>query len=180
MNPFVFLIDTLFYLYILLLMLRLLLQWAKADFYNPLSQFIVKLTNPPVIPLRRIIPGYWGIDFATLVLVLLLTAIKLAVVAMINGVDPAALSFLGISVAAVFETIDLILSIFLFAIFIQAILSWINPDPYNPVMSVLGSLTRPVLTPFRKMIPPISGIDISPIFAIIAIMFIKQSLHYLF
>ncbi|TNF35135.1 MAG: YggT family protein, partial [Gammaproteobacteria bacterium] len=65
MNPFAFLIDTLFYLYTLLLMLRLLLQWVHADFYNPLSQFVVKLTNPPVIPLRRIIPGYWGIDFAT-------------------------------------------------------------------------------------------------------------------
>lgn len=180
MNPFAFLIDTLIYLYILLLMLRLLLQWVKADFYNPLSQFIVKLTNPPVIPLRRLIPGYWGIDFATLVLVLVLTAIKLAVIAMINGVDPTSLSIISLSVVALFETIDLILSIFLFSIFIQAILSWVNPDPRNPVMNVLGSLTRPVLKPFRKLIPPISGIDISPIFAIITIMFLKQSLHYLF
>ncbi len=179
MNPFAFLIDTLLYLYTLLLMLRLLLQWARADFYNPLSQFIVKVTNPPVLPLRRIIPGYWGIDFATLILVLLITAVKLALISMINGIDPAALSIISLAVVAVFETIDLILSVFLFAIFIQAILSWISPDPYNPVMSILGSLTRPVLRPFRKLIPPISGIDISPIFAIIAIMFIKQSLHYL-
>ena len=180
MNPFAFLIDTLFYLYTLLLMLRLLLQWVHADFYNPLSQFVVKLTNPPVIPLRRIIPGYWGIDFATLLLVLVLTAIKLSVIALINGVSPAEFSVFSLTIVAVFETIDLVLSIFLFAIIIQAVLSWVNPDPYNPVMSILGSLTRPILRPLRKLIPPISGIDISPIFAIIAIMFIKQSLHYLF
>ena len=178
MNPFAFLIDILFHLYTVVLMLRLLLQWVRADFYNPVSQFIVKITNPIVIPLRRIIPGYWGIDFATLTLVLLITAIKIMLVALINGVSIADITALGLIIKTLLDTVDLVLNVFLFAIFIQAILSWVNPDPYNPVVGLLNSLTWPVLKPFRKLIPPTGGFDLSPIFAIIAILFIKQSIHY--
>jgi len=178
MNPFAFLVDILMHLYTLVLMLRLLLQWVKADFYNPVSQFIVKITNPVVVPVRRIIPGYGGIDVATLLLILLVTALKLTLVALLNEVAITSISALGLTVNTLLDSIDLLLNVFLFAIFIQAILSWVNPDPYNPVMSLLHSLTWPVLKPFRKLVPPISGFDISPIFAIIAILFIKQSLHY--
>jgi YggT family protein len=178
MNPFAFLVDILLHLYTLVLMLRLLLQWVRADFYNPVSQFIVKITSPLVVPLRRIVPGYGGIDFATLLLVLLITALKLSLVAVLNGVPIGDISALGLLIKTLLDTIDLVLNIFLFAIFIQAILSWVNPDPYNPVMSLLGSITWPVLKPFRKLLPPIGGFDISPIFAIIAILFIKQTIHY--
>lgn len=172
MNPLVFLVDILIHLYTLALMLRLILQWVRADFYNPVSQFLVKITNPVVSPLRRIIPGYWGIDFATLILVLLFTAIKTMIV--YSNLSPETVA-LGTLIA----TLDLVLNIFLYAIIIQAILSWVNPDPYNPVVSLLNSLTWPILKHFRKLIPPISGFDISPIFAIIAILFVQQSIHYL-
>ena len=178
MNPFAFLIDILLHLYTVVLMLRLLLQWVRADFYNPVSQFIVKITNPVVIPLRRMIPGLAGIDMASLLLVLVITALKLTLVNVLNGIPLGDISALGLLLTVLLDTVNLVLNIFLFAIFIQAILSWVNPDPYNPVIGLLNSLTWPVLRPFRKLVPPISGFDISPIFAIIAILFIKQTLHY--
>lgn len=180
MNPFAFLIDILLHLYALVLLLRLLLQWVKADFYNPVSQFIVKITSPLVVPVRRMVPGIGGIDMATLLLVLLITAFKITLVALLNGVPIGDISALGVLLRTLLDTIDLVLNVFLFAIFIQAILSWVNPDPYNPAMSLLSSLTWPILRPFRKLVPPISGFDISPIFAIIAILFVKQTIHYLF
>ena len=176
MNPFVFLIDILFHLYTVILMLRLILQWARADFYNPVSQFIVKITNPLVKPLRRIIPGFFGIDFATLVLIFALTTVKILIVYSLSGYN----LFGGLLIITiVLDVVDLLLNIFLFAIIIQALLSWVNPDPHNPVVALLNSLTWPILKHFRKLIPPISGFDISPIFAIISIMFIQQSIHYL-
>ena len=178
MNPFAFLIDILIHLYIVVLMLRLILQWAHADFYNPVSQFVVKVTNPVVTPLRRLIPGYWGIDFATLLSILVFTAIKLSLVALINGAALSDISALGLFLSTLLETVNLILNIFLFAIIVQAILSWVNPDPYNPVVGLLHAITAPVLKPFRQLVPPISGMDISPIFAIITILFIKQSINY--
>lgn len=175
MNPFAFLIDILFHLYTVVLMLRLLLQWVRADFYNPVCQFIVKVTNPVVIPLRRFIPGFRGIDVSTLVLILAFTAVKLLLVYGLSGYD---VSIAAVMIKTFVETIILLLNIFLFAIIIQAILSWVNPDPYNPVVSLLNYLTWPVLKHFRKLLPPISGFDLSPIFAIITILFIKQSILY--
>jgi len=177
MNPFAFLIDTLFYLYTLLLMFRLLLQWVRADFYNPLSQFVVKVTSPLVIPLRRIIPALGGIDLATLLLVLTLTFIKLALISWIAGIP---FNALWLALATLMETIILLLDIFLFSILILAIMSWINPDPYRPAAKLLQSLSRPVMKPLRQHIPPIGGIDISPMIAIILILFIKQTLRYFF
>ncbi len=173
MNPFVFLIDILFQLYATALLIRLLLQWVRADFYNPVSQFIVKITNPPVLPLRKIIPGFGGIDAATLVLAYLVIAIKVMLV--YQTVDA-----LAIGIIALGQTLILIISIFLYSIIIQAILSWVNPDPHNPAVSLLNSLTNPILKHFRNLIPPISGMDISPIFAMITLMFVQYSVRYIF
>lgn len=173
MNPFIFLIDILFQLYATALLIRLLLQWVRADFYNPVSQFIVKITNPPVKPLRRLIPGFGGIDLATLILAVLVLAVKTMIV--YQTVNPLAIALVSSG-----QTLILILSIFLYAIIIQAVLSWVSPDPYNPVVSLLNSLTFPILKHFRKLIPPISGMDISPIFAIIALMFVQYSIRYLY
>ncbi len=173
MNPLIFLVDIVFQLYATALLIRLLLQWVRADFYNPISQFIVKITNPPVKPLRRIIPGFGGIDLATLILAMLVIAIKTMLI--YQTINP-----LPISLVTIGQTLILILSIFLYSIIIQAILSWVNPDPYNPAVSLLNSLTSPIMKPFRKLIPPISGMDISPIFAIIAILFVQYTIRYLF
>lgn len=173
MNPFIFLIDIIFQLYATALLIRLLLQWVRADFYNPVSQFIVKITNPPVIPLRKIIPGFGGIDIATLLLAFLVLAIKTMLV--YQTIEP-----LAVGIIAIGQTLILAISIFLYSIIIQAILSWVNPDPYNPIVALLNSLTFPVLKHFKRLVPPISGMDISPIFAIITLMFVQYSIRYIF
>ena len=176
-NPLLFLIETLFDLYIIVLMLRFILQQVRADFYNPISQFIVKATAPVLNPARKIIPGIGGIDLATIIVVILFIAAKIFIIALLAGYSPTlpALILTGIR-----DFISLALNIFIFAIVIQAILSWINPDPYNPVSGLLFSITRPVLEPFRRIIKPVGGLDLSPLFALIALMFVQRLVVYLF
>ncbi|HED33504.1 MAG TPA: YggT family protein [Gammaproteobacteria bacterium] len=173
MNPFVFLIDILFQLYATALVIRVLLQWVRADFYNPVSQFIVKITDPVVKPIRRIIPGYAGIDLGTLLLAVLVLTVKTILI--YQTLNP-----LVIALVTSGHTLLLIINIFLYSIVIQAILSWVNPDPYNPVVSILNSITQPILKHFRKLIPPTGGIDLSSLFAIIALVFIQFSTSYLY
>ena len=176
-NPLIFLIRTLLDIYTSILMLRFLLQQVRADFYNPISQFIVKLTNPVVMPARRIIPGFRGYDVATLVLVFALIIIKIVLLASLSGVS---LNFISIAFVALQELVLLLINVFMFAIFVQAILSWVNPDPHHPVAALLRSITAPVLRPFQQLIKPISGIDLSPLVALIALMFAKSLVIYLF
>lgn len=166
-NAGAFLIQTLFGLYILLIMLRFLLQWVRADFYNPLSQFIVKVTNLPLLPLRRIIPGFGGLDSAAMLLMLLLEYAELLLLSLLPGRGLP--NLFGLGILALVELLALVLKVFLYGIFIQAILSWIPSAGYNPVASLLDQLTAPVLRPFRNLIPPISGMDLSPMAAIIAL-----------
>ena len=176
-NPLLFLIRTLVDIYTSLLMLRFLLQQVRADFYNPISQFIVKLTNPVVMPARRIIPGFRGYDLATLFLVLALIILKIVLLASLAGFS---INAVGLILAALQELILLLINIFMFAIFVQAILSWVSPDPYHPVTALLYNLTNPVLRPFQQLIKPISGIDLSPLVALIALMFAKSVVIYVF
>lgn len=176
-NPLIFLLRTLLDIYISLLMLRFLLQQVGADFYNPLSQFIVKLTNPVVKPARRLIPGLGGIDLATLLLVLALIITKIIVLASLASYQVTALALV---LATARELILLVINIFIFAIFVQAILSWINPDPNHPVAGLLRSLTAPVLRPVQQFVKPISGIDLSPLVALLALMFAKSLVYYVF
>lgn len=176
-NPLIFLIDILFDIYITVLMLRFLLQQLGADYYNPIAQFIVKATQPVVSPARRFIPSYRKIDLATLLLVVVFIAVKIVLITSLRGTD---FSIVSILIISIYDLISLTFDIFIFAIFLQAILSWINPDSHNPVSSILYSLTTPVLRPVRKMLPDMGGIDISPIFALIALMFIKRVVLYFF
>lgn len=173
MNPFVFLIDLLFQLYATALLIRVLLQWVRADFYNPVSQFIVKITDPVVKPTRRIIPGYAGIDLATLLLAVLVLTVKTILV--YQTLNP-----LAIALVTSGHTLLLVINVFLYSIIIQAVLSWVNPDPYNPVVSLLNSLTDPILKHFKKLIPPMGGVDLSSLFAIISLIFIQYSTGYVY
>ena len=170
-NPLEFIISTLFGLYILAVMLRFLLGVVRADFYNPISQFLVKITNPPLLPLRKIIPGVGKIDIAAIVLMLLLQLILLAIIVALRGVVPPLLPLL---LTAVGELIMLVINIFLVAIIVQVIISWINPGSYNPVNSLLHSLTGPVLRPIQRIIPPLSGMDLSPLFALIGLQVLRM------
>lgn len=153
-----FLIETLFWLYILLVLLRFLLQVLRADFYNPISKFLVKVTNPPLRPLRRMIPGLWGIDLASVVLLLGLEGVKLYLLYSLHGVTAKPLGILVLSVA---ELLYLTFGVFLFALVVRAVLSWIAPHTYNPATSLLISLSEPLLRPARRVIPPVSGLDLS-------------------
>ena len=161
-----FLIQLGFGCYILAVLLRFLLQWARADFYNPLVQVLVKLTNPPLLPLRRYIPGYRGLDMAAVVLMLLLQLVELLLVIWLFG-QPVTLS--GLLVSALAELLGLLLTVLLWAVIIQAILSWFNPDVRQPAVRLLYQLTEPVLRPARRLLPPVSGLDLSPLLVIIVL-----------
>ena len=176
-NPLIFLIDTLFSIYIAIMLLRFILQQVGADFYNPISQFVVKFTQPLVSVARRFIPSIKKIDTATLVLVLTLIIIKTVILLSIAGYPFNGVQLL---VQALYDLVSLSFDIFIVALFVQAILSWVSPDPRNPVNSLLHYLTLPVLRPIRKYIPPVGGIDLSTLVALIGLMFIKRVVLQLF
>ena len=175
-NPYVsnaatFLIHTLFSIYLLLVMLRFILQLLRADFYNPVSQFIAKATTPALRPLRRLIPGLFGIDTASVVLMFVLKAIELFLIIRISG---GAATGIGLFVLTAAELLALVVNVFLFAIFIQVILSWINPGAYNPMTSLLNSITEPLLAPARRLIPATGGLDLSPMAVIIVLYLVSM------
>ena len=176
-NAATFLIETLFGLYILIVMLRFLLQWARADFYNPISQFLVAVTNPPLVFLRKIIPGFFGIDISALVLLVALAVVKVYLIFAIAGFTP---QFPGALMLGVGEVLQLAVYVFIFSMLIRVVLSWINPGSYNPVIGLINQLTEPLMAPARRIIPPFGGLDISPIivfiFLYLTLMLVVQPL----
>lgn len=172
-NPIAFLIEVVFGLYIAIVMLRFLFQWVKADFYNPISQFVIKVTTPVLNPLRGFIPGYGGADLAALVLAWLLKSVELALIAMLAGLDA---NLLGALLWAIPALIGLTINIFLFAVFVRVILSWINPDPYHPGVALLERLTDPLMRPAQRFLPPISGLDLSPVLVVVGLMLLQMLL----
>ncbi len=168
-NTTTFLIETLFGLYMLIVMMRFLLQWARADFYNPVSQFLVKATQPVLGPIRKIVPGLGGLDVASLVLLFVLQFAMLWIKTAILG---QAAGLAGLAVLAVAEVIALAVKVFIFAIIIQVVLSWISPGTYNPVTSLIHSLTEPVLRPARQLLPDMGGLDLSPLLVLLALQVI--------
>jgi YggT family protein len=173
-NPLEFLITTLISLYILAVMLRFLLGAVRADFYNPVSQFLVRITNPVLAPMRKIIPSVGKYDTSALLLMLLLQIISLVLMVLLRG---SSVSIIALLVFAVAELVLLLVNIFIFSIVIQVILSWINPGTYTPVGALLYSLTNPILAPIQRIIPPVAGIDLSPLFALIGLQVIKMLIH---
>ena len=174
MTATIFLIQTVFGFYILAVMLRFLLQAVRADFYNPLVQFLVRITNPPLLPLRRIIPGYRGLDLAAIVLAFALQLVEVLLVTLLLGQAPG---IGGLLLLTVMELLKLLINIYLWGIIIQVVLSWINPDPRHPAARVLVQLTAPLLRPARRMLPPISGVDLSPMLVVVALIFISLLLQ---
>ena len=173
MNAFVFLVDTLFSLYLMVVLLRLWLQFAQADFYNPFSQFVVKATHPIVGPLRRMIPAIGRLDTATLLLGLLVAAGKIVAISMVQGalyLDP-----LGILKGAFWILLLDGIQLIIYVLFISAIFSWVSQG-YNPLQQVFDQLTAPILNPIRKVIPSMGGLDLSVMIAIIGLYFVMQLL----
>jgi YggT family protein len=167
MNALIFIVQTLLSLVLFVFMARVLLQLARADFRNPLAQAIVKITNPLVLPLRRVLPPIGKLDTASVVAVLIVATAEVVIVTMLSGYFvPDLLTWVRL---IVLELIRTVLSAYFYAILVYSLLSMIAPGNYSPVQSLLGALCEPVLRPFRRIIPPIAGLDFSPLWALIAI-----------
>jgi YggT family protein len=160
LNAMAFLVDAAFGFYILLLMLRFLLQWARADFYHPLSQFILLMTNPPLRPMHRYMPHWRGFDSAALLLMLALQVLKRLLTHWLLGLK---LSFLGTLVLAIADLVSLVLYVFLFSIMIQAVLSFFPESRHNPLYTFLYRLNEPLLRPARRRMQPVGGFDLAPL-----------------
>lgn len=164
-SAIVFVINALAQLYLLVLLLRLLLPWMGINFNNPVSQAILRLTSPLVIPVRRILPPIGKIDTATVVVAYGIQYLTILIIVLIWRQTP---SILPIAITAAVNLVILTLRLFVFAIIIRIILSWLGgAGTYNPAIAIIDAITDPVLRPFRRRIPPIGGLDISPVFAII-------------
>lgn len=170
-DPVVFLIDTLFSLYILAVMLRFLLQWIRADFYNPVSQFLVKITHPPLKLLRRFVPAMGRIDSSSLLLALVLQMAANFAILAIKGLS---ISFVALALLSFTDLLKMTLDIFVYAIFASAILSWFAAGNYSAASSILYSLTEPLLHVCRKVIPDLGGIDLSPLATLVLLQLTKM------
>jgi len=166
-----FLVDTILGIYILLVLLRFLLQLVRADFYNPISQFIVRATNPPLVRLRRFIPGLWGVDLAALALLITMEAIRISLTAMLLGHSPR---WTGVIFLSLGELAKLVVYTVIFCIFIRALLSWFSNGLQHPITRLLGSFTDPMLRPVRRILPATGGIDLSPLVVFILMMLLLK------
>ena len=159
----ILIIQTLGSLYLLIVLLRFILQLVRADFYNPLSQFIVKATHPLLRPLRRVIPSIGNLDLSSLVLALIVQVLLMAAILMLTygGIG----NLLQLLVWAIIGITGLFLNIFFYALIISVILSWVAPGSHNPGAELVNQICEPALAPFRKILPNLGGLDISPILA---------------
>ncbi|MBA1273683.1 YggT family protein [Stutzerimonas azotifigens] len=163
----IYVLQTLGSLYLLIVLLRFILQLVRADFYNPLSQFIVRATHPLLRPLRRIIPSLGGLDLASLVLAVLLQMLLMALTLLLAyGTTGNPMQLL---VWAIIGVTGLFLKIFFFALIISVILSWVAPGSHNPGAQLVNQLCEPLLSPIRRILPSLGGLDLSPIFAFLAL-----------
>ncbi|MDN4501698.1 YggT family protein [Alteromonadaceae bacterium BrNp21-10] len=167
-SPYV-LIDIIFNLYLMIVILRIWLQLARADFYNPFSQFVIKATHPIVGPLRRVLPSFGSVDSASLVLALIVAATKIILIGLLGG--GTSINPLSVLISSVFVVLIESMSLIFYILIIRAIMSWISQG-YNPFEALLQQLTEPLLAPIRRVIPPIGGLDLSILVAIVALQFL--------
>jgi YggT family protein len=169
-NALIFLIQTAFGLFVVALLLRFYMQWARAPYRNPLSEFLQALTDFMVRPARRVVPGLWGLDLATFVLAWLVQLAEIVIVMQLRGFDSGpdagtVAAWLALLALVVLAKIGLYM--LLVIILVQVVLSWLAP--HSPVMPLLNSMTRPMLRAFQRRIPPIGNVDLSPLFAVVVI-----------
>jgi YggT family protein len=171
-----YLLQILFSSVLVLVLVRLLLQQTRADFYNPVSQFVVKVTNPLLQPLRRIIPGLWGIDMAAVALLLAVQMLAIATILLLNGYTPP--NPLLLVLWAILGVAGLVVNFYFFALLAMIVLSWIAPGSGNPAIVLVYQITEPVMAPFRRLLPSMGGLDLSPIFVFITINIIQIFLRH--
>ncbi len=174
---FAYVVQTFLSLYLVAMLLRFLLQLVRADFYNPICQFLVKVTNPLVIPLRRVVPAIGGIDTASLLLAFLLQMACIAALVFIKfgGFAPILILLTG----GVLGVVALLVNIYFFALLAMIILSWVAAGSRHPAIYLLYQITEPVMAPFRKVLPAMGGLDLSPILVFILINIIQIALRHM-
>ena len=165
----IYLISTITDLFVTAILLRLLLQWVRADFYNPLSQFLIKVTNPVLVPARRLIPSIGKLDTASVVVMLLLELAQLVVINLISQSD---FGFQFLLLFAMKKLLITLLITYFILIIARIIVSWIANQSRHPLIPLIYQLTEPVLRPFSKLLPPLGGVDLSPLFALITVRFL--------
>jgi YggT family protein len=173
MQALYFLLKTVSDFFCMLFILRLLLQWRRISLASPFGGFVLKLTNWAVLPLRRIIPGFGGVDWASLIVALVLQFVFVLLIfgvlgAPVQGNLSVGLTgdvWLNLLLLALLNLLHLVIYLFIIALIVQAVLSWVNP--WSPLAPTLRQLTYPLLAPVQKLIPPISGIDLSPLVVIL-------------
>lgn len=173
MQAVLFLIDTAFSLYLMVMILRLWLQLVRADFYNPFSQFVVKATNPLVLPLRRVIPSFGSLDTATLVLAYSIMLIKLLILQLLSSGQIVLVPSL---IFAVIFLVKEILTLLFWILVIRALLSWFSQGS-SPVEHVMLQLTEPLLRPIRRILPPLGGLDLSVLVVLVGLQFLNILFH---
>ena len=169
----IYVLQTLGSLYLLIVLLRFVLQLVRANFYNPLCQFIVKATQPLLKPLRRLIPSIAGLDTASLVLAVLVQLLLMVVTLSLMGFNPVSV-IPQLLVWSLIGVTSLFFKVFFFALIVSVILSWVAPGSYNPGAQLVNQLCEPLLAPFRKLLPNLGGLDLSPIFAFIALNLVDR------
>jgi YggT family protein len=173
LNATDFLLQSIIGFALYLSLLRFWMQWVRADFRNQFGQFVISLTNPFIIPLRKALPSVGNVDTATVALALILAAIKIFAFVSLRGLEPSVFGYVLMSIGVVIKAS---VYLFLLAIFIQIIASWVNPHSHHPILSVARSISNPIMAPARRIIPPIGGLDLSPI---VVILFLQLSLRLL-
>ena len=168
----VYILQTIGSLYLLIVLLRFILQLVRADFYNPLSQFIVRATHPLLKPLRKVIPSLAGLDLASLALAIVVQLVLMALTLMLMGygldnpVQLLAWSIIGVTA--------LFVKVFFFALIISVILSWVAQGSQNPTVALVNQICEPLLTPIRRILPNLGGLDLSPIVAFLILNLIDM------
>lgn len=171
MNTAYYLINTLFDLYLMVVLLRIWLQMARADFYNPFSQFVVRATNPILMPMRRLVPGFFGIDFAAVLLAVLVALAKLLIFKAMNLLYADWATVALVSLVTVLKKAGVML---FWILIVRALLSWVSQGR-SQIEYVMMQLTEPLLSPIRRVIPPMGGLDLSILVAFITL----QALNWL-
>lgn len=174
MNTAYYLINTLCDLYLMVVLLRIWLQLARADFYNPVSQFVLKATNPILVPLRRFIPGFFGIDMAGLLLAALVVALKLGLLYALNIIGEAPSGGLIWALLIVLTIVKKAGVMLFWVLIVRALLSWVSQGN-NPIEYLMFQLTEPLLSPIRRFIPAMGGLDLS----MLVLFIILQVLNFI-
>jgi YggT family protein len=167
MSAVVFLVNLLFDLFVFVVLARILMAYHRLDFHNPICRAVVRLTDPVLVPMRRVIPGWAGIDWAAVLLVIVLELVAVTVLHLIVlGAPP---TNLALAIWSLVRGLLALLNLLLFAVLIRVLLSWIAPAGYNPAVAILLGFTEPMLRPIRRRLPALEGLDLSPMIVLIGL-----------